>query len=60
MKSVECLVPGCAWHADAEESAELVRRSAEHLRLAHDEQDIRPRMVDAIKAHIHEKSETVH
>ena len=34
MKSFECgtLVPGCTWHTEAQESAEVVRRAAEHLR----------------------------
>lgn len=60
MKSVECLVPGCTWHADAEDSAELVRRSAEHLRSIHDEDEIRPKMIEAIQARVHEKRESVH
>jgi predicted small metal-binding protein len=51
MKRFECgsLVPGCTWHTDAEETAEVVRRAAEHLRSAHDETIIRPGMVDLIK-----------
>lgn len=54
MKQFECgtLVPGCTWHTEAEESAEVVRRAAEHLRTAHGETLIRPNMVDQIKARI--------
>lgn len=54
MKRFECgsLVPGCTWHTEAEEPAEVVRRAAEHLRNAHDEAIIRPGMVDLIKDRI--------
>lgn len=56
MKQFECgsLVPGCTWHTEAEESAEVVRRAAEHLRSAHGEQLVRPDMIDRIKARTHE------
>jgi predicted small metal-binding protein len=62
MKSFECgtLVPGCQWHTEAEESAEVVRRAAEHLRNAHGEEEIRPSMVEQIKARVHEKGEALH
>ena len=62
MKSFECgtLVPGCRWHTEAEESAEVVRRAAEHLRTAHGEDVIRPTMVEQIKARVHEKGEALH
>lgn len=52
MKRFECgsLVPGCDWHTEAEDAAEIVRRAAEHLRTAHGETVIRPEMVDLIKA----------
>jgi predicted small metal-binding protein len=62
MKSFECgtLVPGCTWHTQAEDTAEIVRRAAEHLRNAHGEELIRPNMVDEIKARVHEKGEAVH
>ena len=59
MKHYDCLVPGCKWHADAEDSAEIVRRAAEHLRTTHDEPVIRPEMVERIKARIVE-SEPAH
>jgi predicted small metal-binding protein len=56
MKQFECgsLVPGCNWHTEAEESAEVVRRAAEHLRSAHGEQMVRPEMIDRIKSRLHE------
>ena len=62
MKSFECgtLVPGCTWHTQAEDTAEIVRRAADHLRNAHGEELIRPNMVDEIKARVHEKGEAVH
>jgi predicted small metal-binding protein len=66
MKQFECgsLVPGCTWHTQSEESAEIVRRAAEHLRTAHGEAVIRPSMVEQIKARVHEAapqtSETLH
>ncbi len=62
MKSFECgtLVPGCRWHTEAEESAEVVRRAAEHLRTAHGEDEIRPGMVEQIKARVHDKGEVLH
>ncbi len=62
MKSFECgtLVPGCSWHTQSEESAEIVRRAAEHLRTAHEEEIVRPNMVEEIKARIHDKDEAVH
>ena len=56
MKQFECgsLVPGCTWHTEAEESAEVVRRAAEHLRSAHGEQAVRPEMIERIKARTHD------
>lgn len=54
MKTFECgtLVPGCTWHTQAEDSAEVVRRAAEHLRTAHGEEQVRPNLVDEIKARL--------
>jgi predicted small metal-binding protein len=52
MKHYDCLVPGCKWHTEAEDSAEIVRRAADHLRQIHDESVIRPTMVDRIKERI--------
>ena len=54
MKQYECLVPGCSWHTQAEDSAEIVRRATEHLRNVHDETEVRPEMVERIKQRIHE------
>lgn len=54
MKQYECLVPGCDWHTKAEDSAEVVRRAADHLRAVHGESVVRPEMVERIKQRIHE------
>lgn len=56
MKRFDCgtLVPGCDWHSQATSEAELVRRASEHLRTAHGESHIRPKMVDEIKSRIKE------
>ena len=56
MKRYECLVPGCTWHTEAEDSAEIVRRAAEHLRTVHDEEQVRPEMIERVKERIHERS----
>ena len=44
MKQFECgtLVPGCHWHTEADDSAEVVRRAADHLRNVHGESEVRP------------------
>lgn len=63
MKQFECgsLVPGCTWHTQAEDSAEIIRRAAEHLRTAHGEGngegEIRPTLVEQIKSRVHEAGE---
>lgn len=56
MKRFDCgsLVPGCTWHTEADEEAEVVRRATEHLRTAHGEADIRPQMVERIKERVHD------
>jgi predicted small metal-binding protein len=54
MKQYECLVPGCQWHTQADNEAEIVRRASEHLREVHDEQVVRPEMIERIKQRIHE------
>jgi predicted small metal-binding protein len=58
MKRFECgsLVPGCSWHTEAEDSAEVVRRAADHLRTVHGEEEVRPEMIDRIKERIHDKA----
>ena len=52
MKRYDCLVPGCPWHTEANDTAEIVRRAADHLRSTHDESIIRPEMIDRIKERI--------
>ena len=54
LKTFECgtLVPGCDWHTTADSDSEIVSRAVEHIRHAHDETIIRPRMVEAIKQRI--------
>ena len=61
MKQFECgtLVPGCTWHTQAEDSAEVVRRAADHLRTAHGETEVRPAMIDRIKDRVRD-AEAVH
>lgn len=54
MKQLDCLVPGCPWHTQGTDEAELVRRGAEHLREVHGETEIRPEMVTRLKERIHE------
>ncbi len=61
MKQFECgtLVPGCTWHTQAEDSAEVVRRAADHLRTAHGETEVRPAMIERIKDRVRD-AEAVH
>ncbi|HVX81376.1 MAG TPA: DUF1059 domain-containing protein, partial [Devosiaceae bacterium] len=54
MKRYACLVPGCSWHTESESEPEIVRRAAEHLREVHDEEVVRPEMIERIKARITE------
>ena len=54
MKQYECLVPGCPWHTQADNAAEIVRRAAAHLREVHGETVVRPEMVERIKQRIHD------
>ena len=53
MKQYECLVPGCPWHTQANDEAEIISRAAEHLRAVHDETVVRPEMIARIKERIH-------
>ncbi|KPF45550.1 DUF1059 domain-containing protein [Rhizobium sp. AAP43] len=57
MKKFQCgtLVPGCDWHTRADDEAEVVRRTVEHLRITHGEEVIRPSMIDHIKTRITEE-----
>ena len=54
MSLFECgtLVPGCAWHTRADNDAEVVRRTVEHMRSEHGETTIRENMVENIKSRI--------
>lgn len=57
------LIPGATWHAEAESEAEVVRKAVENLRTLHGETEIRPDMIDRIKARIvdtNDKSPTRH
>ncbi|MGL3604909.1 DUF1059 domain-containing protein [Rhizobium sp. G187] len=59
MKKFQCgtLVPGCDWHTRADDEAEVVRRTVEHLRITHGEEVIRPSMIDHIKTRITEETQ---
>jgi predicted small metal-binding protein len=59
MRLFECgsLVPGCAWHTRADNDAEVVRRTDDHMRQAHGETLIRENMIDNIKVRIVEESQ---
>mgnify|MGYP003665534266 CR=1 FL=1 len=57
------LIPGATWHAEAESEAEVVRKAVENLRNLHGETEIRPDMIERIKARIVDtdgKAETRH
>jgi predicted small metal-binding protein len=54
MKQYECLVPGCPWHTQADDAAEIVRRAVDHLRTTHSESEVRHEMIERIKQRIHE------
>lgn len=62
MKQFECgsLVPGCTWHTEADDEAEVVRRAAEHLRNIHGEDIVRPDMITHIKQRVHEARQHLH
>ncbi|HLV83332.1 MULTISPECIES: DUF1059 domain-containing protein [Devosia] len=51
------LIPGATWHAEAESEAELVRKVVENLRSLHGETEVRPDMIDRIKARIVDSDE---
>jgi predicted small metal-binding protein len=54
------LVPGCRWHTEATESAEVVRRAVEHLKSIHGETEVRPEMVERIKERVVDQKATRH
>ena len=62
MKHFDCgsLVPGCRWHTEAPESAEVVRRAVEHLKSIHGEAEVRPEMVERIKDRVIHQNATRH
>ena len=53
-------MPGCKWHTEAAESAEVVRRAVEHLRSIHGETEVRPEMVERIKERVIDAKATRH
>tara|TARA_R110002020_G_scaffold16586_12_gene58624 strand:- start:972 stop:1169 length:198 start_codon:yes stop_codon:yes gene_type:complete len=46
------LIPGATWHAEADSEAEVVRKAVENLRNLHGETEVRPDMIERIKARI--------
>lgn len=46
------LIPGSTWRAEADTEAEVVRRAVENLKALHGETEVRPEMVEHIKARI--------
>lgn len=62
MKAFECgtLVPGCGWHTQADDGAEVVRRAADHLRTAHGETEVRPDMIERIKERVRDTASAQH
>lgn len=59
MKHFTCgtLVPGCQWHTSADDESEVIRRVVAHLHSAHDEETVRPQMIERIKARITDQPE---
>jgi len=59
MKIFECgtMVPGCEWHTRSDDTAEIVRRTVEHLREAHGETLIRETTIEHIKERIAPESQ---
>ena len=49
-KSVECVVPGCAFHATAATEEELLTQVAEHAREGHGLTEISPDLLAKVKA----------
>jgi len=57
MKTITCgeLVPGCQYKARAETEADVLSKVSEHVRSAHPEIEMTPKMVEKVKAKIHEE-----
>ena len=49
-KSIECVVPGCAFHASAATEDDLLTRVAEHAREGHGLTEIGPELLAKVKA----------
>jgi predicted small metal-binding protein len=49
-KSIECVVPGCAFHATAATEEELLAHVAEHAREGHGLSEISPELLAKVKA----------
>ncbi len=52
LKRYDCLVPGCKWHAESADTADIVGRAVDHMRDVHGETVVRPEMIGRIKARI--------
>ncbi|MBZ8134862.1 DUF1059 domain-containing protein [Afifella sp. IM 167] len=57
MKTITCgeLVPGCEYKARAETEADLLSKVSEHVRSAHPDIQMTPKMVEKVKAKIHDE-----
>lgn len=57
MKKIACgdLVPGCGYEARANTEAQLLEKVSSHVRSAHPEIELTPRMVEAVKAKVREE-----
>ena len=54
------LIPGATWHAEAESEAEVIRKAVDNLRNLHGETEVRPEMVERIKARIVDTDKPAH
>lgn len=52
VKTIACgdLVPGCPYKARAESEAALMKKVSDHVRTAHPDVELTPKMVEAVKA----------
>ncbi|WP_026380940.1 DUF1059 domain-containing protein [Afifella pfennigii] len=57
MKTITCgeLVPGCDYKARADTEADVLSKVSEHVRTAHPEIEMTPKMVEKVKSKIHEE-----
>lgn len=49
-KSIECVVPGCAFHATAATEEDLLAQVADHAREGHGLTEISPELLAKVKA----------